>query len=420
MGAAWLAALTVRIAAQAGNGSGARLAAARQRPCRPGGADKIPADQRSFAIAHPASPGLRFVRLRAAVLLLITLPVAGCRAPTAAPPPRVLPVRAEAVEPARFTEQVDTVSTLEALEEVQLAAQASGRIERLLVRQGDAVRAGQLLLVLDQAQVRADVARLAAQVESDRLNYQRFEFLVRKGAASALQRDEFRQNYIASRQQLIARQADLAFRDLTAPITGIVGDVQVKQGDVIQAGAPFTRIVRNDRLLARVDVPAVYSARLRPGLAVILLDPASGRPLARAPIGSIDPAVVAGTQSLLAKAEFANPTGVLRNGLRTRTRVILDARVQPSVPFAAVTQVSGQSFVYRLGGLAELKQRPGQARLESLASLPPDTRFALQTPVRLGPLQNNRYPVLSGLRGDESVIVSNLINLRHGLPVQAN
>ena len=111
---------------------------------------------------------------------------------------------------------------------------------------------------------------------------------------------------------------------------------------------------------------------------------------------------------------------MLRNGLRTRTRVILDARDQLSVPFAAVSQISGQSFVYRVGGLRELEQRPGQARLEALRKLPPDTRFALQTPVQLGPLQNNRYPVLAGLQGGESVIVSNLINLRHGAPVQVN
>jgi RND family efflux transporter MFP subunit len=356
-------------------------------------------------------------RALAGVPLLLLL--AACQAPTA-PPPRILPVRSEAAAAAMFSDTVDTVSTLEALEEVQLAAQAGGRIERLLVRQGDQVRPGQLLLVLDQTQIQADVARLKAQMESDRLNYQRFDFLVRKGAASALQRDDFRQKYIATRAQLIARQADLAFRDLTAPIGGVVGDVQVKQGDVIQAGAPFTRIVRNDRLLARVDVPAVYAARLRPGLPVILLDPASGRPLATAPIRSLDPAVVAGTQSLLAKAEFANPGGILRNGLRTRTRVVLDARQQLSVPFAAVTQISGQSFVFRVGSLADLEKRPGQAKLAALRQLPPGSQFALQTPVELGPLQNNRYPVLRGLEPGARVITSNLINLRHGLPITAN
>jgi RND family efflux transporter MFP subunit len=303
---------------------------------------------------------------------------------------------------------------------VQLAAQAGGRIQALNVRQGDQVRQGQLLMVLDQTQARAEVARLQAETETKRLNFQRYEYLVSQGAASAIQRDQFRQDYISSRMNLVARAADLGFRDLRAPIDGTVGDVQVKVGDVIAAGAPFTKIIRNDRLVARVDVPAVYSSRLRPGLPVILMDPATNRPMAQSVVRSLDPAVVAGTQSLLAKAEFANPTGVLRNGLRTRTRVILDQRAELSVPFAAVSQISGQSFVFVAGSLAELEQRPGQAKLEPLRRLPPTTRFALQTPVELGPLQNNRYPVRRGLQAGQAVITSNLINLRHGLPVRPN
>jgi len=351
-----------------------------------------------------------------AALSLLT----GCQGGPEAPARPPLAVQVEEARMARFDDAVDTVSTLEALGEVQLASQAGGRIQSLLVRQGDQVRQGQLLMVLDQTQARAEVARLQAETETKRLNFQRYEYLVRQGAASAIQRDQFRQDYISSRMNLVARSADLGFRDLRAPMAGTVGDVQAKVGDVIQAGAPFTRIIRNDPLVARVDVPAVYSSRLRPGLTVILMDPATNRPMAQSVVRSLDPAVVAGTQSLLAKAEFANPTGVLRNGLRTRTRLILDERSELSVPFAAVSQISGQSFVYLAGSLAELERRPGQAQLEALRKLPATARFALQTPVDLGPLQNNRYPVRRGLQSGQQVITSNLINLRHGLPVKPN
>jgi RND family efflux transporter MFP subunit len=350
-----------------------------------------------------------------------TLPLlTACQGTAEAPARPPLPVQTEQAQLAPFSDVVDTVSTLEALGEVQLATQAGGRIQSLLVQQGDLVQQGQLLMVLDQTQARAEVARLQAETETKRLNFLRYDYLVKQGAASAIQRDQFRQDYISSRMNLVARTADLGFRDLKAPITGIVGDVQVKVGDVISAGAPFTRIIRNDILVARVDVPAVYSSRLRPGLPVVLMDPATNRPMARSVVRSLDPAVVAGTQSLLAKADFPNPTGVLRNGLRTRTRLVLDQRTELSVPFSAVTQISGQRFVFSVGSLAELEQRPGQAKLEPLRKLPPTTRFALQTPVELGPLQNNRYPVRRGLQAGQAVITSNLINLRHGLPVAVN
>jgi RND family efflux transporter MFP subunit len=327
-------------------------------------------------------------------------------------------VQTEAVESARFRDVVDTVSTLEAVDEVELAAQAGGRIQQLRIRQGDQVRPGQLLLVLDQTQARAEVARLRAEVATNRLNFERYEYLVKQGAASAMQRDEYRQRYVASREQLVATAADLAFKDLKAPISGTIGDVRVKVGDVIQPGSPFTTIIRNGRLLARVEVPAIYGDRVRPGQTVVLLDPRNGRPMAEAPVLSIDPGVSSGTQALLVKAEFDNLRQQLRTGLRTRTQLVLDSGEQPSLPFKAVVQQADQSFVYQMGTLAQLRRNPGRADLKALVQLPGNTPVALQRRVRLGPLQNQRYPVIQGLNAGERVISSNLINLRHGMPIQ--
>jgi len=329
-----------------------------------------------------------------------------------------LPVQTQAVAVGRFSDVFDTSSTLEALDAVQLAAQAGGRIERLLVRQGDQVRAGQLLVVLDQAQARADVARLRAAVATNRLNWQRYDDLVKQGAASAIQRDEFRQTYIASREQLVASEADLAFRDLRAPISGTIGDVRVKAGDVISAGSPFASITRNNQLLARLSVPAIYANRVGLGQTVILFDPSTGTPLAEAPVSSIDPSVSSGTQSLLVKAAFNNPNLRLRAGLRIRARLVFDSREHPFVPFVAVTQQGDQRFVYQVGTLAELRRNPGRVDLKPLAQRPPTTPVALLRPVQLGPLQNNRYPVFKGLDPGRRVITSNLINLRHGMPIQ--
>jgi RND family efflux transporter MFP subunit len=343
--------------------------------------------------------------------------VLGC-GPAREPARRVPLVQTQRLDPAGFQAGFDTVSTLEAEQEVELAAQAGGRIQRLLVRQGDRVRQGQLLLVLDQTQLRAEVASLRAQMQTNRLNFQRYQDLARQGAASALQRDEFRQAYIAAREALVAREADLAFKDLRAPISGTVADLRVKQGDVIQAGVPLTRLIRNDRLLARIDVPAVYAGRVRPGQRVLLLDSSSAQPLAEGQVSSVDPGVAASTQTLLVKAAFANPRGSLRNGQRSRTRLVLDRREELAVPFTAVTQLAGQSFVYVVGSLADLERRPGQADLAELRKLPAGTRFALQTPVQLGDLQGNRYPVRRGLGAGDLVITAGLLNLRHGAPVQ--
>lgn len=345
------------------------------------------------------------------------LSVAGCG--EARPEQRITPVQTEIARKQAWSESLSAVASLEANQEVRLAAQAGGRIEQLLIAQGDRVRRGQLLVVLDQTQLRAEVASLRAQMETRRLNYQRFDRLVREGAASALQRDEFREAYIAAREALVAREADLAFKDLRAPIDGVVGDLAVKAGDVIQPGQVLTRLLRNDRLEARIDVPAAAAAGVRPGQAVTLLEGLGDRPIATGLVSSIDPAVSSASQVIVVRARV-EPTGValLRSGQRSRARIALDGREAVMVPFGAVSRLAGQAFVSVVGTLAELERTPAQARLAPLRRLPPGTRFAIQTPVQLGPLQNNRYPVLRGLDPGSVVIVSGGLNIRHGSPVK--
>ena len=355
-------------------------------------------------------------RLGTALLPLLPLLLTACGGtPQAAPPPLVvdtMPATAVA-----FRDEVATISTMDALEAVQLAAQAGGRIEQLNIRQGDRVRAGQLLVVLDQAQLQAQRAELVAKQAKDRLNLQRFQFLARVGAASAIQRDELQQTYISSKAELKALEADLTYRDLRSPIDGIVGDVSVKVGDVISAGDPFTSLIRNGRLNARIDVPASFRRRLKPGQSVILEDPGTQAVLGRGVIDSIDPSVNAGNQVLLVKAGFDNRDGGLRDGLRVRTRVVLHQREQLSVPVTSVTQSSGQSYVFRLGTIEQLRREPGPLTPAQISALPAGSRVALQTRVDLGSIQNGRYPVLRGLREGDPVITSQLLSLRHGMAV---
>ena len=102
----------------------------------------------------------------------------------------------------------------------------------------------------------------------------------------------------------------------------------------------------------------------------------------------------------------------------------IKAEQQLAVPFAAVTQTSGQSFVFRLGSFEELKENPGKADLEKLekgikaGKLPADAKFALQTPVTVGKLENQLYPITEGLKANQMVATTNLLNLKHGMPVQ--
>jgi len=360
--------------------------------------------------------------IRTVGLLSLGLALTACGPSGPQRPP--VAVEQAPVQNATFTDDVDTVSTLEAYELVQLAAQTSGRVLELKISQGDQIQPGQLLVVLDQTQQRAKLAAQRAKAETAKLDWQREEFLARVGASSLRQRDSYRTRYISAAEEVKSLEATLSYSNLRSPTGGTVADVQVKVGDVVQQNQPFTSVVKNNRLEARVEVPAVFGERLALGQPVILTAPGSTKVLATGQVDSIDPQVNAQTQGLLVKALFANTDGRLRSGQRLRTRVQLQSQQKISVPFAAVTQTSGQSFVFRMGSFAELKANPGKADIEriskgiELGKLPANTLFALQTPVTVGELQNNRYPIVKGLTLNQKVITTNLLNLKHGMPVQ--
>lgn len=199
-----------------------------------------------------------------------------------------------------------------------------------------------------------------------------------------------------------------------------MGDISIKPGDVLQAGTPFSRIIRNDRLQARIDIPANQVNAVAKGQRVQLLDGIHPRAVAEGRISLMDPGVSSATQTLLAKAAIDNRNGLLRNGQRLRTRVLLGAERELAVPFAAVTRRFGQSFVFVVGSVDELKRDPGKADLSTLRRLPKGTLVALQKPVSLGPLQGDAYPVIGGLKASDRVILSGTLGLRHGSPIQVS
>ena len=355
-------------------------------------------------------------------VLLTAISVSACGGSDEKSP--ALPVQQASVLEAPFTDDIDTVSTLEANELVELATQTSGRVTELKVSQGDRIEAGQLLVVLDQVQARAALAEQRARAATAKVDWEREEFLAKEGAASLRQRDSYRLKYIAAVEKVKSLEAELSYSNLRSPTAGTVANVQVKVGDVVQQNQPFTSVVQNNILEAKVEVPAVYGDRLAIGQPVILSVPGTVKPLATSQIESIDPQVNPQTQGLLVKALFNNDDARLRSGQRLRTRVQLKTDQQISVPFAAVTQTSGQSFVFRIGSFADLKANPGKVDIERISKgiergkLPKNALFALQTPVNIGEIQNNRYPISQGLKLNEKVITSNLLNLKHGMPIQ--
>jgi RND family efflux transporter MFP subunit len=362
------------------------------------------------------------------VPLLPVFALVACAPQTQGRPPLV--VQVEQVGDATFMPGIEVVSRLESTTNVALRPEVDGRVVKILAVQGQRVKAGQPILVLDNVQQSANLNASKALARRDRINAERYIFLNQQGAVSARQRDYYVTEAIRSADQVKADAATLGYKYVTSPITGEIGDLDsVKLGDYVRQGQAITGIVDNSTLWTLMDVPATQASSVRLGQTVLLKTQGNPPVSGSGKVVFISPYFgVSGDQSspntVLVKAEFPNLTGKLKTGQFVRNRIVTSTTRQLSVPVQAVMMQAQQPFVYRIvplsAALPKIKastQIPDatKARLEKL---PPATPIVVQTAVQLGTLQNNRYPLMSGLSAGDRIVTSNTALLRSGMPVK--
>jgi RND family efflux transporter MFP subunit len=178
-------------------------------------------------------------------------------------------------------------------DEVIVGPEIQGRLQQLLVQEGDTVARGQLLAVIQPQEQLADLAyyasndrQFAAQVtqaEADlefaRLTYQRDEPLYKERAVSEQDYDQARTNYDAAKarvesmnKQTEAAEAQkekamvqLGYTRIAAPLDGIVDTRAALQGEVVNPGQPIVTLINQDDLWVRADVEETYIDRIRLG-----------------------------------------------------------------------------------------------------------------------------------------------------------
>jgi len=344
--------------------------------------------------------------------------------------PKLLSVQVGTIAEAEFNPSIDVVSQLSSTADVALRPETDGRVVKILATQGQRVKAGDPILVLDNVQQTATLDASKAEARKDFLNAERYVFLNQQGAVSTRDRDYYVTKAIQSRDQVKANAATLGYKYVTAPIDGVIGDLDtVKLGDYVRQGQAITGIVDNSTLWTLMDVPATQVSRVALGQTVQLTTQSNPPVTGAGKVVFISPYFgFSGTDkapnTVLVKATFPNLTGRLKTGQYVKNKIITGSTRKLSVPVTAVLMQAQQPFVYRLVSLSQAlpkikasTQIP-DAQKQKLEKLPPSTPIVVQTPVKLGPLQGNNYPVLSGLQSGDRVVTSNTALLRSGMPVK--
>lgn len=350
-------------------------------------------------------------RVESAARALLVGVAAGCGAGAEAGGGGLPPTVVEAAVAERDTIQVSvrSVGSLEADAQVDVRAEADGRVSRILFEEGQAVRRGQVLLLLDQDRLRseveaADAALQRAQVEAENLRRQveRNRGLLESGAISQQAFDDLRTRFEAAEATVGEAAADLSvareeLREATvwAPFAGRVGERVVDLGDFVSRSDPLFTLVDDDSLEIAFAVPERYVGRLQLGSPVQLTVQSYPDRRFDGSVNFVSPVVDPSNRTVRLKAHVPNPDGTLRAGQFANVLLGLERRADAVVvPEAAIVPRGGQTFVFQVSeGVASLRQ------------------------VDVGERSPGIVEIASGIQAGDTVVVAGQQKLRDGSPV---
>jgi RND family efflux transporter MFP subunit len=361
---------------------------------------------------------VRVLKISSAILpsLLLGLAVlstSGCSKTEAKqPPPHALPVSTKTIDLAQVPQSDEYVATIKSRRSATIQPQVDGSLTRILVKSGDQVRAGQLLMTIDPLKQQATVeqqvsteAQKKAVYEYAQRELDRQQHLFDAGVASKQVYEQAVQAYDNSKADWqsasaarVTQQRQLAYYNLVAPFAGIVGDIPVHVGDYVSPQTLLTTVDENAELEAYIYVPTERAGDVRMGLPVQIVT-TTGEVIENTKIDFVSQQVDNAVQGVLAKAPIHESLDRFRTEQLVKARVIWSTSPAPTVPVLAITRIGGQPFVY-------------------VATDVNGSTVAKQRSVTLGDTIGNDYAVKSGLKPGEKVIISGIQFLIDGTPVQ--
>jgi multidrug efflux system membrane fusion protein len=318
--------------------------------------------------------------------------------PAAAGAPPPTPVSAMVVEPQTVPAALQSVGALQAVRQVTLAPQVSGRVVAIRFEGGARVGVGAVLVQLDDAPERADRAAAAAKVQYAKLMLERSQRLQPQGYDPKQLLDQRQSDYdqaVAAVHQLDARIAQMQVR---APFAGELGLRRVNPGQYLNPGDPIVTLTALDSLFVNFTLPQQELGKVRIGGAVEVTADAWPDRVFAARVNAIEPVVGSDTRNVSVQALLPNPDGALRPGMYVTARLALPPQTGAlTVPATAITtSAAGDSVVVIRGPEAT---RGGTAQ---------------PVPIEAGRRVGDRVVIAGGLKPGDVVITDGQLRVQPG------
>ncbi len=250
-----------------------------------------------------------------------------------------------------------STAVLEADRQATVTTKTSGIILDILVEEGDEVKAGDVLLVLESDEQQLSLNAAMANYEKSLNNLTRAESLLKKGLSNKEQVDNLRFETKSLKAQMEQAKMNLSFTQVEAPFDGMVVKRHVKIGNLIQNATAVFDVVDFDSLQAKISVPEHHWLLMQKGLPVRFQFDAIKNKTIEGEIERIAPVVDINTGTFQVTVTVDNLDHSLHPGLFAKAEIIYDQRTDVVVVDKnAIIREDEIAYIYELVGNDKVKR----------------------------------------------------------------
>src|SRR3990167_4414057 len=299
---------------------------------------------------------------------------------------------------------INSVTTLQAVNGVNLSTQVSGVVNKIFFESGQMIQVGQPIISMDTSVLAAQLENATAAMNYKQVTFQRYENLYKKGVVSHDQYDSARSDFNQSTALVNQLKALLNQMTIDAPFSGKLGIRQVNLGQYLTPGTVITSLQQVNPIYANFNIPKQNISQIKLEQAIeVSVDSYPGKTYA-GKITAIDSMIDQDTRGINIQGTINNPNGELTPGMFGEVKILLPMQKGALViPQTAITYTLYGNSVF------VVTEQPDKKGKKSL--------IVNQRYITVGQREGTDIIVNQGLNNGETVVTSGQLKLQDGMKV---
>jgi membrane fusion protein (multidrug efflux system) len=292
-----------------------------------------------------------------------------------------------------ISETIQITGTVQADEEIDLRAEMSGKVIKILFTEGTKVQQGDLLIKINDDELKAQKDRAEARLKLATEQEYRQRTLLKKEAISQQEYDLVFTELQSMKAELALLKAQLAKTEIRAPFNGSIGLRMISNGDYITPNTNIAKLVKDDKVKITFSIPEKYASFINKNAEIVFNVDANSKNY-KAKVYALDPSIDENTRTLNIRA-MADNDGTLKSGSFCKVSLTLnEIKNTILVPNETLIPILKGKKVY----LSKNKQ-------------------AAEVIVKTGIRTDQYVQITDGLKAGDTLITSGIMSIKNGSPL---